>query len=131
MYIDTHGLVQSYLLYENKDGKIYEMLNLYQRLNRQVLLAHLACAPRQLFSRKKIKYVQLNKGCSHWGDGGDRRCKLFSCLESSGWLLQPWPVGLRGPPDVLPWAQLCFADGFKVFKYYPALDGQEQVRNGS
>lgn len=76
MYIDTHGLVQSYLLCENKDGKIYEMLNLYQRLRRQVLLAHLACVPRQLFSRKKIKYVQLNKGCSHRGDGGDRRCKV-------------------------------------------------------
>lgn len=96
MYIDTHALVQSYLFCENKD-----VLNLYWRLHGQVFLARLACAPRQLFSGKKIKYVQLHKGCSHWGGKGDRRCKLFSRTESSGRLLQPRPARLRGPPDVL------------------------------
>lgn len=51
-----------------------------------------------LCEENKIRPV---KGCSHWGDKGDRRCKLLSRMESLGRLLHPWPTRTRGPHDVL------------------------------
>lgn len=108
MYIDTHGLVQSYLFCENKDVRSYELLNFHGRQCGQVFLAYLACAPRQLFSRKRINHVQLNEGCSHWGDKGDRRCKLFCCKSSSRQLSH----GDLLIFSMLSGVQVCLADVF-------------------
>lgn len=70
--MDTHAHVRSFLFCANEDVKSSEMLNLRWRLHGEAFLARLACAPRQLFSGKEIKDVQLNKGCS---------CARFSPAE--------------------------------------------------
>lgn len=67
-------------------------------------MGKLASAPRQLFSGRRIKYVQLNKGCS---------CASFSPAEL-GAAAAALANQTQGPPGVLG-AQLGFTHSSEGF----------------
>lgn len=104
MDIGTHALVQSYLFCESKDVKS-SRCQTPQRLRGQVLPARRACAPGRLFSRRKTGCAQVDKGCGHWVDKGDRRCRLFPGTEAMG--------TAGGAGAVLGWALLTACRAFR------------------